>query len=181
MAILIKEIKPSRLKVDAMRLELLNAMRKVGTEVKKDYEKTTKTWKHKPKFEVSVSLKQPGPTLIVETDDEIYGYVDKGTKPHLIFAGIYTGKSNKKALAFPSKFGAKTRPGVIGKATFRADKTGRFTFRCSETCGAFHPYMIGFLTVEPNTRYLGFIACVVGVSVLAAAVVFLSKKRKETA
>ncbi len=116
MAILIKEIKPSRLKVDAMRLELLNAMRKVGTDVKKDYEKTTKTWKHKPEFEVSVSLKPPGPTLIVETDDEIYGYVDKGTKPHLIFAGIYTGKSNKKALAFPSKFGAKTRPGVIGSS-----------------------------------------------------------------
>ena len=116
MAILIKEIKPSRLKVDAMRLELLNAMRKVGTDVKKDYEKTTKTWKHKPKFEVSVSLKPPGPTLIVETDDEIYGYVDKGTRPHLIFAGIYTGRSSKRALAFPSKFGAKTRPGVIGSS-----------------------------------------------------------------
>ena len=116
MPILIKEIKPSRLKVDALRLELLNEMRKVATDVKKDYEKTTKTWKHKPKFEVNVSLKPPGPTLIVETDDEIYGYVDKGTKPHLIFAGIYTGKSNKKALAFPSKFSAKTRPGVIGSS-----------------------------------------------------------------
>ena len=75
----------------------------------------------------------------------------------------------------------KARPGVIGKATFRADKSGRFTFRCSETCGAFHPYMIGFLTVEPNTRYLAFIACVVGVSVLAAGIVCFSKKRKETA
>ena len=72
----------------------------------------------------------------------------------------------------------KARPGVIGKATFRADNTGRFTFRCSETCGAFHPYMIGFLTVEPNNRYFGFIACAVGVCVLAAAVVFLSKKRE---
>ena len=114
MAILVKEIKPSKLKVDAMRLELLNEMRKVGTAVKKDYEKTTKTWKHKPKFEVDVSLKQPGPMLMVWTDDEIYGYVDKGTKPHLIFAGIYTGKSNKKALKFPSKFKPKTKAGVIG-------------------------------------------------------------------
>lgn len=114
MPILIKEIKPSRLKVDALRLELLNEMRKVATEVKKDYEKTTKTWKHKPKFEMDVSLKPPGPTLIVETDDEIYRYVDKGTKPHLIWAGIYTGKSNKKVLAFPSKFSPKTKVGVIG-------------------------------------------------------------------
>ncbi len=117
MPILIKEIKPSKLRVDALRLELLNEMRKVGTDVKKDYEKTTRTWKHKPKFEVSVSLKPPGPTLIVETDDEIYGYVDKGTKPHLIFAGIYTGKSSKKALAFPSKFSPKTKPGVIGSSS----------------------------------------------------------------
>ena len=116
MAILIKEIKPSRLKVDAMRLELLNEMRKVATQVKKDYEKTTKTWKHKPKFDVNISLKPPGPVLIVETDDEIYRYVDKGTKPHLIFAGIYTGKSDKKVLAFGSKFGAKTKPGVIGSS-----------------------------------------------------------------
>ncbi len=113
MPILIKEIKPSRLKVDALRLELLNEMRKVGTAVKKDYEKTTRTWKHKPKFEVSVSLKQPGPTLIVETDDEIYRYVDKGTKPHLIFAGIYTGKSSKKALSFPVRSAPKTRPGML--------------------------------------------------------------------
>ncbi len=75
----------------------------------------------------------------------------------------------------------KARPGMIGKATFRADKPGRFTFRCSETCGAFHPYMIGFLTVEPNTRYLVFLFCVGGVSVLAAAFMFFSKKRKRTA
>ena len=108
MPLLIKEIKPSKLKVDAIRLELLNEMRKVGTEVKKDFEKTTKTWKHKPKFVQSISLKPPGPELFVYTEDEIYMFVDEGTKPHLIFAGIYTGKSNKKALAFPSKFGAKT-------------------------------------------------------------------------
>jgi heme/copper-type cytochrome/quinol oxidase subunit 2 len=47
----------------------------------------------------------------------------------------------------------KARPGLADKATFTADKTGRFTFRCSETCGEFHPYMVGFLTVEPNSRY----------------------------
>ena len=75
----------------------------------------------------------------------------------------------------------KARPGKIGKATFRANNTGRFTFRCSETCGPFHPYMIGFLTVEPNNRYFVFIACAIGVGVLSAAIAFLSKKRKESA
>ena len=115
MAILVKEIKPSAMKVDAMALELVKGMREVGKEIQKDFEKTTKTWKHKPKFVQTFAIKPGvGPELLVGTDDEIYRYVDEGTKPHLIFAGIYTGKSNKKALAFPSKFGAKTKPGVIG-------------------------------------------------------------------
>ena len=47
----------------------------------------------------------------------------------------------------------KARPGLIGKATFVVDKPGRFTFRCSETCGEFHPYMIGFLEITPNSRF----------------------------
>jgi len=51
----------------------------------------------------------------------------------------------------------KARPGLIGKATFQADKSGRFTFRCSETCGEFHPYMVGFLSVTPNDRFNYFI------------------------
>ncbi len=51
----------------------------------------------------------------------------------------------------------KARPGLIGKVTFVADKPGRFTFRCSETCGEFHPYMIGFLEVTPNARFKLFL------------------------
>ncbi len=51
----------------------------------------------------------------------------------------------------------KARPGLIGKATFVVDKPGRFTFRCSETCGEFHPYMIGFLEVTPNSRFNSFL------------------------
>ena len=47
----------------------------------------------------------------------------------------------------------KARPGLVGKAIFVADKTERFTFRCSETCGEFHPYMIGFMQVTPNSRF----------------------------
>ena len=62
----------------------------------------------------------------------------------------------------------KARPGLIGTATFVADKTGRFTFRCSETCGEFHPYMIGFLEVTPNSRFRIFLAmmCIAFVIIL---------------
>ena len=52
-------------------------------------------------------------------------------------------------------------PAKQGEFTFVADKTGRFTFRCSETCGPFHPYMVGYLTVEPNNRFHIYLGAVV--------------------
>lgn len=55
-------------------------------------------------------------------------------------------------------YGLETRahPGQDGSISFVADKTGRFAFRCSVTCGEFHPYMVGFLVVDPNSRLYGF-------------------------
>ena len=44
-------------------------------------------------------------------------------------------------------------PGETRVVGFRATKTGRFSFRCSVTCGDFHPYMVGHLKVLPNTRF----------------------------
>lgn len=47
------------------------------------------------------------------------------------------------------------RPGQEGSLQFVADRTGRFSFRCSTTCGPFHPYMVGYLKVGPDYRLLG--------------------------
>lgn len=102
-----KVIKPSRLREDAMRLALLNGMRRMGTKIKQDFEKTVATWKNKPKFEVLVSLTKPGPTVVVDTNDPIYRYVSEGTKPHVILP------KRAKALAFKGTYTAKTVPGVI--------------------------------------------------------------------
>ena len=41
-------------------------------------------------------------------------------------------------------------PGHTETLTFIADKPGSFRFRCSVTCGALHPFMIGKLNVGPN-------------------------------
>lgn len=50
----------------------------------------------------------------------------------------------------------KTHPGQDGSLVFIAEKAGRFAFRCSVTCGEFHPYMVGYLVVEPNLRFYAF-------------------------
>jgi hypothetical protein len=88
-------------------------MQEAADGFEEDFQATTATWKHWVKFEKTVDLGDPL-RAAVYTDDEIYRYVNDGTEPHPIFAGIYTGKSNKRALAFPGTFSAKTAPRVIG-------------------------------------------------------------------
>lgn len=67
-------------------------------------------------------------------------------------------------------------PGEDGNITFVADKTGRFSFRCSVTCGEFHPYMIGYLDVEPNSRFLIYIFLVIVIGVVSMLLINLKKK-----
>ena len=50
--------------------------------------------------------------------------------------------------------------------TFVANMAGKFTFRCSVTCGNFHPYMIGELNVQPNVLFYSVIA-IAGLMALA--------------
>jgi len=42
-------------------------------------------------------------------------------------------------------------PGQTARLTFVADRPGTFRFRCSISCGAMHPFMIGKLTVGNNS------------------------------
>ncbi len=41
-------------------------------------------------------------------------------------------------------------PGQTAQLSFIADRSGTFRFRCSVTCGALHPFMIGKLNVGAN-------------------------------
>ena len=66
-------------------------------------------------------------------------------------------------------------PGQDGSITFVADKTGRFTFRCSMPCGTHHPYMVGYFKVTPNYLFNTGIALVVIIGLIA---LFLSMRAK---
>jgi len=116
-----KEIKPSKMKDDAFRLEFLTMVHEMERAIKKDYQETVKTWEHKVVFTSIISLKG-GPSVLVGTDDEIYGMVNNGTKPHDI-----APKNPKGKLVYQVTYVAKTQPGVIGSGP--GGKSGKYTMR----------------------------------------------------
>src|SRR3989304_4118538 len=63
-------------------------------------------------------------------------------------------------------------PGQDGSLKFTADKPGRFCFRCSVTCGEFHPYMVGYLVVKPNSRFSMSAAAVILIGLGSLVIVF---------
>lgn len=101
-------IPKNKFKPEVFRTEAVKAMEEAAKGITADFEKTTATWKHQPEFKSAVDI---GKTvnLVVGTTDEIYGYVDKGTRPHII------RPKKAKALAFPGgKYTPKTKPRFIG-------------------------------------------------------------------
>jgi len=114
-AVLIKPIKAARLKDNALRMTLMNKMRPVGAKAVRILEDLTKDWEHDIEPEYKMSFKDlEAPTLEITVDDEIFYWVDQGTEgPYPIFAGYYTGKTDKKHLPVPTFYGPKTNPNTL--------------------------------------------------------------------
>jgi len=99
------------------------SVQKTGNLIQRDLQATTRTWKHKPGFTVSVISSGGEYSVVAGTDDKIYGFVDAGTKPHIIKA------KRSKYLRFAGGYRAKTRVGIIGSQ--EGGPFGADTFRKS--------------------------------------------------
>lgn len=79
---------------------------------------------------------------------------------------------------FVDGYGVKTsaHPGMEGSLKFTADKPGRYSFRCSVTCGEFHPYMVGYLVVGPNSRFYIYALAVLGIGLMNSWLILSRKK-----
>jgi len=112
----IKGIKPQKLKVDAIRLEILNELRKEGKDQVKELDKTTKTWKgDKPKFEALIGLTGEDATVVTGPTGSTMGvkkwnWLNEGTRV-------------RRAL-MSRNWKSKTRPGYLGSGGGR----GRVVF-----------------------------------------------------
>lgn len=128
-----RPIKASQLKMDPVRLEILNALRKEGRAEVRELNKTVVTWKNKPKFEFKISLKQRTQLASVQsfpTGDkdavQVWWWMNDGTEEHDIEPkqpGVYP-------LRFvwdgPGSYQAKTEPRVVGSSSGGA--TGNVVF-----------------------------------------------------
>lgn len=79
----IKVFVPKSLVADPQKLAraVANALDGAAKGALEDFKVTTQTWQHQPDF----AIDQPSEDQrVVGTDDEIYGYVNFGTKPHII-------------------------------------------------------------------------------------------------
>lgn len=105
---LAKAIKPKKLKVNQVRLKILNELRAEGRIIKTEFEKTTATWKGaKPTFEVAIGLAKGNAIVLVGPGGNAEGaqkwvWLNEGTKPHPITA------KRKPNLVFRTNFSPKT-------------------------------------------------------------------------
>jgi hypothetical protein len=106
--IVMKPIKPNALKSAAMQKVLKDELQKTSKDILFDFEATAWNWKHKVKFQRLMSIGPNSVDIMVATDDEIYGYVDNGTKSHTIVP-----KKPGGVLTFRVGGSPKTEPGKM--------------------------------------------------------------------
>lgn len=115
-----KLILPKKLIADPVKMAraLTNAMNGVALDIKIDFGVSVQTWKHKADFSISSPATY---TRRVATDDPIYGYVNDGTRPHIIRpkgGGVLVFKTPFTPKTLPNQI--MSRAGSVGSTTVRA-------------------------------------------------------------
>ncbi|MCH8121212.1 MAG: hypothetical protein IIC00_16000 [Planctomycetes bacterium] len=115
-------------------------------------------------FEPSVIKVNRGDRISINliTKDVTHGFYMEG---YDIDAKVQPGDSpeySKLLLRHPSK---KDDFQEVDRIEFIADKTGKFRYRCSVTCGYMHPFMLGEMIVVPNYPFWGGFGLAVGVAI----------------
>lgn len=105
MPVAFKAIKPQKLEVPAIYKAIEAEAIAAADDLELEFMLSTATWKHQVKFEKLIQVGPKSVEILVDTDDEIYRYVNEGTKAHDILP------KNASVLAFPSAFRAKSQPG----------------------------------------------------------------------
>lgn len=91
-------------RIAKQQLAITNALEGTSRAILVDYKVVSQTWTHKPKFDIERSNEYE---RIIATTDEIFGYVEYGTRPHII------RPRNASRLRFQTGYKAKTSPNVI--------------------------------------------------------------------
>lgn len=105
----LQALKPPKMPSGAQYAKAMEKrVQKSAALVLRDLESTTRTWKHKVAFDVTTTRTGVDYAIAAGTDDVIYGYVNNGTKPHII------RPKRSKYLRFQSGYKAKTRVNIIG-------------------------------------------------------------------
>jgi len=68
-------------------------------------------------------------------------------------------------------------PGRASRATFVADRPGKFRLRCSKVCGTLHPFMLGELIVTPNSPFWRAIALTILAAVGTVAILWTGQRK----
>lgn len=107
---------PKALNRTAMFAVILKYMDYLADEIKYDFEQTVRTWEEKPEFKVTAKKGLFQIKIKVETYDQVYMWVSRGTEPHPIDA------VNAEHLAFRyGGFEPKTAPDRIEAKQGRDD------------------------------------------------------------
>lgn len=104
----LKFIDPGKINIQAFRREMNKAIKEQRDVLSEDLNRITRTWEHEVKFKIDMKDSVDKIEGAISTDDEIFGYVEKGTRSH------WVPKTGYARMRFHSGYRAKTRPGLIG-------------------------------------------------------------------